>query len=72
MKANAVLGDEKEFGKIAAPWPAQLVINVALHEILMDLHRNVEGEGMAAMHVGYTRVEIQTVAGPSKSIAATD
>ena len=30
LKANAVLGDEKEFGKIAAAWPAQLVINVAL------------------------------------------
>jgi hypothetical protein len=51
LKAYAVLGDEQVFGQVAAPQPVQLVINMAFHEILMDHHRNVESEGMAAVLV---------------------
>ena len=72
LKAYAVLGDEQVFGQVAAPQPVQLVINMAFHEILMDHHRNVESEGMAAVYVSYTGVDIQTVSGPPKSIASTD
>ena len=58
LEADAVLGDDQILRQVAAPRPVQPVIDMALHEILMDHDRKVEGESMAAVHISYARVEI--------------
>ena len=54
LEADAVLGDEEVLRQIATTRPVQLNINGALHEILMNHHWNIEGEGMAAVLISYT------------------